>query len=247
MAVFGHGQLRLYLLSLLEAGPRHGYELIRALSDRFGGTYRPSAGTVYPRLARLEEEGLVERTEAGRKSLYALTDRGRQEVDEHRAELAALEHELADVVRELAAQVRAEVAGSMAGMRAEMAAAAQQARAAALRERDPRAGASAGPGPFPGGWVPRPGAPVDGRERGAGADHERRAADRERRAASEERRAARARRAQIEADLAAFRAEVRDAVRRAEADGGPSALTADTVRTVLASARSAIAATLPRG
>jgi DNA-binding PadR family transcriptional regulator len=215
MAVFGHGQLRLYLLSLLEAGPRHGYELMRALSDRFGGTYRPSAGTVYPRLARLEEEGLVARTESGRKTLYALTDRGRQEVEAHRAELAALEHELADVVRDLAAQVRAEVAGSMAGMRAEMAAAAQQARAAALRTREPRVEASAA-------GVPRPGGP-----------------------AAEERRAARARRAQIEADLAAFRADVRDAVRRAEAAGGPTALTADTVRTVLASARSAIAATLP--
>ncbi|WP_371300481.1 PadR family transcriptional regulator [Cellulomonas sp. Y8] len=215
MAVFGHGQLRLYLLSLLEAGPRHGYELIRALSDRFGGTYRPSAGTVYPRLARLEEEGLVARTESGRKTLYALTDRGRQEVEAHRAELAALEHELADVVRDLAAQVRAEVAGSMAGMRAEMAAAAQQARAAALRTRESRVEASAA-------GVPRPGGP-----------------------AAEERRAARTRRAQIEADLAAFRADVRDAVRRAEAAGGPTALTADTVRTVLASARSAIAATLP--
>ena len=43
---FAHGQLRLYLLSLLEDGPRHGYELMTALSDRFGGTYRPSAGTV---------------------------------------------------------------------------------------------------------------------------------------------------------------------------------------------------------
>ncbi|MET0433100.1 MAG: PadR family transcriptional regulator, partial [Cellulomonas sp.] len=153
MAVFGHGQLRLYLLSLLEAGPRHGYELMRALSDRFGGTYRPSAGTVYPRLARLEEEGLVARTESGRKTLYALTDHGRQEVEAHRAELAALEHELADVVRDLAAQVRAEVAGSMAGMRAEMAAAAQQARAAALRTREPRVEASAA-------GVPRPGGPA---------------------------------------------------------------------------------------
>ncbi|HYQ76507.1 PadR family transcriptional regulator [Cellulomonas sp.] len=225
MAVFGHGQLRLYLLSLLEAGPRHGYELIRALSDRFGGTYRPSAGTVYPRLARLEEEGLVERAESGRKTLYALTDRGRAEVEAHRAELAALEHELADVVRELAAQVRAEVAGSMAGMRAEMAAAAQQARAAALQARDARATA-------PAGDVPRPGGPpaAGSRPGGPGADA---------------RREARARRAAIEADLAAFRAEVREAVRRAEASGGPTALTADTVRTVLASARAAIAATLP--
>jgi hypothetical protein len=57
--VFAHGALRLYLLALLEAGPKHGYELIKALSERFGGTYSPSAGTIYPRLGKLEEEGLV--------------------------------------------------------------------------------------------------------------------------------------------------------------------------------------------
>lgn len=200
MAVFAHGQLRLYLLHLLESGPRHGYELITALSDRFGGTYRPSAGTVYPRLSRLEEEGLVERTVSGRKTTYALTERGRAEVAAHRAELAALERELADTVRELADRVRVEVAGSMAGMRADLAAAAQQARAAA---RDPAG------------------------EPGAAA-------------------VARARRSQIEGELTAFRQEVRAALRAAEARGGPSQLTADTVRTVLASARAAITSTLPR-
>ena len=43
--VFAHGALRLYLLALLESGPKHGYELIKALKERFGGTYSPSAGT----------------------------------------------------------------------------------------------------------------------------------------------------------------------------------------------------------
>ena len=57
--VFGHGRLRLYLLKLLEESPRHGYEVIRLLQDRFLGVYSPSPGTIYPRLARLEEEGLV--------------------------------------------------------------------------------------------------------------------------------------------------------------------------------------------
>jgi DNA-binding PadR family transcriptional regulator len=215
MAVFAHGQLRLYLLHLLESGPRHGYELITALSDRFGGTYRPSAGTVYPRLSRLEEEGLVERTVAGRKTTYALTDRGRAEVAAHRAELAALERELAVTVRDLAARVRDEVAGSMAGMRADLAAAAQQARAAARDAgRDPQ-----DPGRDP------------GQERAGDA-----------RAAG----VVRARRSQIEVELTAFRQEVRAALRAAEARGGPSQLTADTVRTVLASARAAITSTLPR-
>jgi len=132
MPVFAHGQLRLYLLALLETGPKHGYELITALSDRFGGTYRPSPGTVYPRLARLEEEGLVTRSDEGRKGTYALTDAGRAELASRRDDIAALESDLAETVRDLAAQVRAEVRGAMAGLRADLAAAAQEARAGAV-------------------------------------------------------------------------------------------------------------------
>lgn len=51
--VFSHGDLRLYLLSLLDESPRHGYDLMQALTERTGGTYSPSAGTIYPRLAKL--------------------------------------------------------------------------------------------------------------------------------------------------------------------------------------------------
>ena len=130
--VFAHGQLRLYLLSLLESGPKHGYELITALSDRFGGTYRPSAGTVYPRLARLEEEGLVQRVDEERKSVYALTEAGYAELSARRGDLAQLEEGIAESVRERAAQVREDVKGSMRGLRADLAAAAQQARASAV-------------------------------------------------------------------------------------------------------------------
>ena len=74
--VFAHGSLRLYLLSLLAERPQHGYELIQALSERFGGTYSPSAGTIYPRLAKLEEEGLVTKTAGDRKTVYEITDAG---------------------------------------------------------------------------------------------------------------------------------------------------------------------------
>lgn len=131
MPVFAHGQLRLYLLALLESGPKHGYELITALSERFGGTYRPSPGTVYPRLARLEDEGLVTRSDEGRKGTYALTDAGRAELAARQGDLAALEEDLAETVRTLAAQVRDEVRDAMAGLRADLAAAAQEARASA--------------------------------------------------------------------------------------------------------------------
>lgn len=131
MAVFAHGQLRLYLLALLNEGPRHGYEVIRALEERFNGLYSPSAGTVYPRLAKLEEEGLVERTEDGRKATYRITDAGRREVTARELDLADLQQDLDHSVRELAQEVRQRVHGSAKDLRAELKEAAKQARASA--------------------------------------------------------------------------------------------------------------------
>ena len=126
--VFGHGHLRLYLLSLLDEAPRHGYELIQALGDRFGGTYIPSAGTIYPRLAKLEEEGLVVKVADGRKTVYSITDAGRAELHTRKSELGGIEDEVTDTVRRLADGVRASVNDAMKSLRAELAAAAQEAR-----------------------------------------------------------------------------------------------------------------------
>jgi DNA-binding PadR family transcriptional regulator len=132
--VFAHGNLRLYLLALLEERPRHGYELIQALSERFGGTYSPSAGTIYPRLAKLEEEGLVTKRTDGRKSVYEITDAGRAELESRRHELDAIEDDMTDSVRRLAEGVRAEVDSAMRSLRAELANAAREARKAATSE-----------------------------------------------------------------------------------------------------------------
>jgi len=129
--VFAHGNLRLYLLALLDEQPRHGYELIQALSDRFGGTYSPSAGTIYPRLAKLEEEGLVAKRTDGRKSVYEITEAGRAELDSRRHELDAIEEDVTDSVRRLAEGVRAEVDSAMRSLRAELATAAREAKKAA--------------------------------------------------------------------------------------------------------------------
>ncbi|MEO6201550.1 MAG: PadR family transcriptional regulator [Cryobacterium sp.] len=126
--VFAHGSLRLYLLSLLAEQPRHGYELIQALSDRFGGTYSPSAGTIYPRLAKLEEEGLVTKSADGRKTVYVITDAGRAELAERVGELDAIENEVTDSVRRLADEVRAGVNEAMKSLRADLASSARQAR-----------------------------------------------------------------------------------------------------------------------
>jgi DNA-binding PadR family transcriptional regulator len=126
--VFGHGHLRLYLLKLLDESPRHGYELIQALSERFGGTYAPSAGTIYPRLAKLEDEGLVTKTADGRKTVYEITDAGRAELAAREGELNSIENDLTDSVRRLADEVRTGVGEAMKSLRADLASAARQAR-----------------------------------------------------------------------------------------------------------------------
>jgi DNA-binding PadR family transcriptional regulator len=127
-AIFAHGHLRLYLLSLLGERNMHGYELIQALEEKFGGTYVPSAGTIYPRLAKLEEEGLVTKSPEGRKTVYALTDAGRAELEARQHELSGIENDVTDSVRRLADEVRSSVNEAMKSLRADLAAAAREAR-----------------------------------------------------------------------------------------------------------------------
>ncbi|MGW3010242.1 helix-turn-helix transcriptional regulator [Streptomyces sp. NPDC001219] len=126
--VFAHGRLRLYLLKLLDEAPRHGYEIIRLLEERFQGLYAPSAGTVYPRLAKLEAEGLVTHTTEGGRKVYSLTDTGRTELADRGGELADLELEIRESVAALASDIREDVSGSARDLRREIREAAQQAR-----------------------------------------------------------------------------------------------------------------------
>ena len=135
-AVFGHGNLRLYVLSVLDERPMHGYEIIQALSERFGGTYVPSAGTIYPRLAKLEAEGLVTKQTDGRKTIYSITESGRSEVNDRRDELEGIESGIGDSVRRLADEVRSSVTEAMSTLRAELAVATRDAASAAGAARD---------------------------------------------------------------------------------------------------------------
>ena len=129
-SVFGHGQLRLYLLGLLADRPMHGYELIQELSARFGGTYAPSAGTVYPRLTRLQEEGLIVSRSDGRRTVHEITDAGRTLVAERRDDLDRLQAEVDESVQRLATDVRTSVGEAMRALRADLAASASAARRA---------------------------------------------------------------------------------------------------------------------
>ncbi|RIX72451.1 PadR family transcriptional regulator [Acidovorax cavernicola] len=78
--VFGHGGLRFVLLQLIADKPSHGYELIKAIEDRLGGTYAPSPGVVYPTLTLLEEMGYlsVDTADVGGRKRYTVTDSGRE-------------------------------------------------------------------------------------------------------------------------------------------------------------------------
>lgn len=83
--MFDQGDLKLVILRLLDEKPRHGYEIIKALEDRSGGRYTPSAGAVYPTLTMLEDLGYaVASTEEGGKKVYTITDAGRAHLAEHR-------------------------------------------------------------------------------------------------------------------------------------------------------------------
>src|SRR5215471_12860371 len=78
---FESGEIRLAILSLLSEGPKHGYQLMKEMEERSGGMYRASAGSVYPTLQQLEDEGLVDAAVVGGRRTYNLTDAGRKELD----------------------------------------------------------------------------------------------------------------------------------------------------------------------
>jgi DNA-binding PadR family transcriptional regulator len=139
--VFRHGNLRLYLLKLLDEAPRHGYEVIRLLQDRFLGVYAPSPGTIYPRLARLEEEGLVTHDEAEGRKVYRITDKGRAELHARLDDLAALEEEITASVRDIAREVSEDVRETVRNLREEIASAARD-----IQGRRPASGGTAGAG-----------------------------------------------------------------------------------------------------
>ena len=82
--IFEQGDLKYVILRLLEEKPRHGYEIIKALEDRFGGAYSPSPGTVYPTLTMLEDIGYARaRTDEGGRRIYEITEAGRAYLAEH--------------------------------------------------------------------------------------------------------------------------------------------------------------------
>ncbi len=97
---FDHGDLRYVLLGLIAETPRHGYELIKAIEERFGGLYSPSPGVVYPTLTQLEELGYI-RAEAaeGPRKQFVVTPEGNEFLAANRAIVDQIFARMAEVTR----------------------------------------------------------------------------------------------------------------------------------------------------
>ncbi len=192
--VFRHGRLRLYLLKLLDESPRHGYEVIRLLQDRFMGVYAPSPGTIYPRLARLEEDGLVTHEEVDGKKVYSITDKGREEIRSRLGDLADLEDELTESLRDVAREISEDVRDTVRTIREELASAAREFRAESGRggrsrgDDDQGADSTDGPESSDDSYRDRAASAGSERGRGAGTDGGERGSDEARRIREEARR-----------------------------------------------------------
>lgn len=77
----GRGDVRTAVLALLAEEPMHGYQIIREIEQRSGGSWKPSPGSVYPTLQLLADEGLISVEESDGRKTYSITDAGREEAD----------------------------------------------------------------------------------------------------------------------------------------------------------------------
>ncbi len=93
--LFDRGDLKYVVLDLLGERPRHGYDIIRALEERFHGLYSPSPGTVYPTLQLLEDQDYVTSSQQDGKKVYTVTEAGRAFLAERRETLDAIRARMA--------------------------------------------------------------------------------------------------------------------------------------------------------
>lgn len=111
------GDIRTAALLLLAEEPRNGYQIMQEVQERSDGVWSPSAGSVYPALQQLEDEGLIRSEEHDGRKLFALTDAGRDLVNERGSEQPApwaqMGGDLGSQARELGKLMR-EVANAFA-------------------------------------------------------------------------------------------------------------------------------------
>lgn len=107
--MFESGEVKYVILRLLKEKARHGYEVIKALEEQMGGWYTPSAGTIYPTLQLLEDQGYVRVVETEGKKVYHITTEGEAFLEEHR-----------DVLDDILERVRGAVRGFAGGSMGEL-------------------------------------------------------------------------------------------------------------------------------
>jgi len=96
--LFEHGDLRLVALQLIAEKPRHGYEIIKAIEEKSGGAYTPSAGAIYPTLTLLEELGQLSVSDSGDgRKRYAITPEGAASLVANRKSVDAIFSRIAQV------------------------------------------------------------------------------------------------------------------------------------------------------
>lgn len=112
------GDLKLLALHFLAQQPRHGYEIIKALSELVGGDYSPSPGVIYPTLSLLEDMGYATVTvvEGGRKS-YSITAEGQTHLDENKASVERILGRLSTVKQHFKARRLPEIARAMENLK----------------------------------------------------------------------------------------------------------------------------------
>jgi DNA-binding PadR family transcriptional regulator len=82
------GDVRAAVLALLADRPMHGYEMIKEIEERSEGAWTPSAGSIYPMLQLLEDEGLIRGEDVDGKRRFTLTDAGQAEHEEKSGDVA---------------------------------------------------------------------------------------------------------------------------------------------------------------
>lgn len=95
---FESGDMKYVILKLLRERPMHGYEVMKALEEETSGCYKPSPGTVYPTLQWLDDEGLVASSDVDGKKVYAITDKGRAFLDEHKGTVDDIFDRIGDTI-----------------------------------------------------------------------------------------------------------------------------------------------------
>jgi DNA-binding PadR family transcriptional regulator len=119
---FDQGDLRYVLLRLTAEAPRHGYELIKAIEERFGGLYSPSPGVIYPTLTLLEELGYIrpEIAEGPRKQ-FVITPEGSAFLAANRAVVDQIFARMAEVTRTYGGGPAPEIRRAMQNLEAALA------------------------------------------------------------------------------------------------------------------------------